>query len=79
MNWFFDDLQGQDNASDSTLGLCGILTENTTRVWYSSDISSKVCRIVNNITTSEFVLEKGNLKGGFNFVELKGPDQYRKK
>jgi uncharacterized protein (TIGR02145 family) len=46
---------------------------------YIMDLSGKVCRIVDDITTSECVLEKGNLKEGFYFVELRGPDIFRGK
>jgi predicted phosphodiesterase len=41
------------------------------------DLSGKICRIVENIHTSEYVLEKGNLKEGFCFVELRGEEVYR--
>jgi len=46
---------------------------------YVLDLSGKVYRIVDNITTSEYVLEKGDLKQGFYFVELRGPIIYRGK
>jgi uncharacterized protein (TIGR02145 family) len=46
---------------------------------YLKDLSGKVYRIVDGITTSEFVLEKGDLMEGFYFVELRGPDIYRGK
>jgi len=44
-----------------------------------TDLSGKLCRIVDNITTSEYLLEKENLKQGFYFVELTGPKIYRGK
>jgi streptogramin lyase len=44
-----------------------------------TDLSGKVCRIVNDINTSEYVLEKKNLKEGFYFIELRGPKIYRGK
>jgi hypothetical protein len=43
---------------------------------YIMDLSGKVCRIVDNITTSEYVLEKGDLKEGFYFLELRGTKVY---
>jgi hypothetical protein len=44
-----------------------------------TDLSGKVCRIVEDITTSEYILEKGDLKVGFYFIELIGPKIYRGK
>jgi parallel beta-helix repeat protein len=41
------------------------------------NLSGKVCRIVDNITTSQYILEKGDIKEGFYFIELKGPELYR--
>jgi hypothetical protein len=46
---------------------------------YIIDLSGKVCRIVNSITTSDFVLEKGDLKQVFYFIELRGPKIFRGK
>lgn len=46
---------------------------------YIMDISGKVCRIENDITTSEYLLVKGDLKQGFYFIELRGPNIYRGK
>jgi hypothetical protein len=46
---------------------------------YIMDLSGKICRIVPNIITSEYVLEKKDLKHGFYFIELRGPDIYRGK
>ncbi len=46
---------------------------------YIMDLSGKVCRIMYNITTSEYLLEKGNLTKGFYFIELRGPCIYRGK
>jgi len=43
------------------------------------DLSGKVCRIVDDITASEYLFEKGDLKPGLYFVELKGPIIYRGK
>ena len=43
------------------------------------DLSGKICRTINDITASEYVLEKGDLKEGFYFVELRGPCIYRGK
>jgi len=42
-----------------------------------TDLSGKVYRISDNITTSEFVLERKDLTQGFYFVELRGPSNYR--
>ncbi len=36
-------------------------------------------RIVEDIKVSEFVLEKGDLKEGVYFIELKGPETLRSK
>lgn len=44
-----------------------------------TDLSGKVCRIVDDITTSEYKLEKGDLKQGLYFIELTGPKLYRGK
>ena len=46
---------------------------------YLTDLSGKVCKIVNDITSSKYVLEKSDLKEGFYFVELRGPEIYRGK
>jgi len=46
---------------------------------YIMDLSGKVLRIVDNITISEYVLEKGDLKEGLYFIELRGPNIYRGK
>ncbi|HDY89732.1 MAG TPA: T9SS type A sorting domain-containing protein [bacterium] len=42
-----------------------------------TDLSGKICRIVDGITTSEYVLKKGELKNGLYFIELRGPKIYR--
>ena len=44
-----------------------------------TDLSGKVYRIVDDITTSEYVLQKGDLKEGLYFIELRGPEIYRGK
>jgi len=41
------------------------------------DLSGKVCRLVDNITTSEYLLEKGDLKRGYYLIELRGSEIYR--
>ncbi len=46
---------------------------------YLMDISGKVCRIVDNINTSEYILKKEDLQEGFYFVEFRGPAIYRGK
>jgi hypothetical protein len=46
---------------------------------YIMDLSGKVYRIVDNINTSKYVLEKGDLKEGFYFIELRGPKVFRGK
>lgn len=64
--------------SDKTV----IQFENPTGKKYSmyiTDLSGKVCRIVEDITTSEYVLEKGDLKEGMYFVELRGTKIWRGK
>jgi hypothetical protein len=44
---------------------------------YLMDLSGKVCRIVNDINTSRYILEKKELQAGFYFLELRGPDILR--
>ena len=46
---------------------------------YITDLSGKLCRIVNDINTSEYVLERKNLEKGIYFIELRGPRTYRGK
>jgi len=53
--------------------------ENHPYFLYIMDLTGKVCLIIDNITTSEYVLEKGDLKEGFYIVELRGPKIYRGK
>ncbi|KPK80727.1 MAG: hypothetical protein AMS27_16255 [Bacteroides sp. SM23_62_1] len=64
-------------------------TENTTLTFnnpeglsytlYITDISGKILRIVNDITTSEYVLKKEDFREGMYFVELRGAKVYRGK
>ncbi|KPK82799.1 MAG: hypothetical protein AMS27_13945 [Bacteroides sp. SM23_62_1] len=44
---------------------------------YIIDLSGKICRIVENITASEYVLKREVLKEGFYFLELRGPELLR--
>lgn len=53
--------------------------ENIPYVLYIIDLAGKVKRVVDNIMGSEYVLQKGDLKQGFYFIELRGPDIYRGK
>ncbi len=46
---------------------------------YIMDLAGKVCRIADNINASSYVLEKGDLKKGFYFIELRGRKVYRNK
>jgi uncharacterized protein (TIGR02145 family) len=46
---------------------------------YIMDLSGKVCRIVKNINTAEYILKRDGLKEGFYFLELRGPEVYRGK
>ena len=46
---------------------------------YITDLSGKLCRLVNDITTSEYVLERKDLETGMYFIELLGPRTYRGK
>jgi hypothetical protein len=46
---------------------------------YIMDLSGKICHIVDNINTSEYLLERGDLNQGFYFIELRGPNIYRGK
>lgn len=43
------------------------------------DLSGKVCRIKDGITTSEHILEKESLAKGMYLLELRGPNLYRGK
>ena len=43
------------------------------------DLSGKTHHTVNDIKSSEFIIEKGDLKEGFYFIELRGPGNYRGK
>ncbi len=43
------------------------------------DLSGKVCRIMEGITGTEFILEKGGLKNGLYFIEMNGPKTFRGK
>jgi len=44
---------------------------------FLSDVSGKVCLIINDISGSEFLLQTGDLKGGIYFVELRGNRVFR--
>ena len=44
-----------------------------------TDFSGKIYRVVNNITTSEVILENENLSAGIYFVELRGERVFRGK
>jgi uncharacterized protein (TIGR02145 family) len=44
---------------------------------YLMDLSGKVCRIVDNICTTEYTLEREDLGAGFYMVELRGDKVYR--
>ncbi|MFC2112961.1 T9SS type A sorting domain-containing protein [Bacteroidota bacterium] len=44
-----------------------------------TDLSGKIYRIVDDINTSEYVLERGDLKAGLYFIELIGPQIFRGK
>lgn len=46
---------------------------------YIMDLSGKICRIIDDVDSSEYELEKGNLIEGFYFIELKGPKIFRGK
>jgi hypothetical protein len=46
---------------------------------YITDISGKICRIVEKLTTPEFILERDDLTPGIYFVELRGPEIFRGK
>jgi len=44
-----------------------------------TDLSGKICRIENSITTSEIVLMRRDLKPGLYFIEFRGPRIFRGK
>jgi len=46
---------------------------------YIMDLSGKILRIVDNINTSRYVFKKRDMKEGFYFVELRGPEIYKGK
>jgi len=46
---------------------------------YIADMSGKICRVVNNISSSEYMLDRGNLANGFYILELRGPKTLRGK
>jgi 3D (Asp-Asp-Asp) domain-containing protein len=46
---------------------------------YIMDLSGKICRIVENLITNQYILEREDLKPGFYFVELRGPRIIRSK
>ncbi len=46
---------------------------------YIMDLSGKVCRIVDDIKTSKYIIEKEDLIPGFYFIKLRGPKLYRGK
>ncbi|HEC42122.1 MAG TPA: T9SS type A sorting domain-containing protein, partial [Bacteroides sp.] len=43
------------------------------------DLSGKVYRIVDNVTTSQYVLKRETLRKGLYLLELRGPETYRTK
>ena len=53
--------------------------EGYSYILYVMDLSGKVCRIVIDINTSDYVLKKGDLKEGMYFLELRGVKIYRGK
>ncbi len=46
---------------------------------YLLDLSGKACRVVNDINTSEYELERNDLKAGLYFIELRGEKVFRGK
>ena len=78
-NMFKDQLIVFPNPFDNSTILTFLNPESQIYMLYISDISGKVLRIIENINTSEYVLEKGDLKEGIYFVELRGPKVYRGK
>ena len=44
---------------------------------YIRDLSGKICRIVDEIRASGYILEKNDLDSGIYFIELKGPRVFR--
>jgi hypothetical protein len=44
-----------------------------------TDLTGKIYRIVDNITTAEYLLEKDDLRAGLYFIEMRGPKTYRGK
>ena len=80
----------EENISNHVLSISPNPFNNSTIIQFSNieghpyslyimDLTGKVCRIVDNITASEYVLDKGDLKEGFYFVEFRGSKIYRGK
>jgi uncharacterized protein (TIGR02145 family) len=46
---------------------------------YVMDLSGKVCKIISDIKTSIYILEKGDIQEGFYIIELRGPQLYRER
>jgi len=51
--------------------------ENSAYTLYVTDLSGKVCRIENNITSSEYLLDRNDLEKGIYFLEMRGHVSYR--
>ena len=54
-------------------------SEGKSYTLYLLDLSGKVCHLVNDITSSEYVIEKEGLNAGIYFIELRGEKVFRGK
>ena len=65
------------NPFDNTTTIEFRNSENQSFTLCLTDISGKICRIIQNITDEVYVLKSGDLKAGIYFIELSGPEVYR--
>ncbi|KPK83605.1 MAG: hypothetical protein AMS27_12430 [Bacteroides sp. SM23_62_1] len=67
------------NPFNETTNLIFNNPEGNSYTLYIMDLSGKICRIEEDISTSNYVLERKDLKEGFYFLELRGPEIWRGK
>jgi len=78
-NVYAKNLKVYPNPFNSSTTIKFSNTEGNAFTLYVVDLTGKVCRIVPDITSSEYELEKGDLNAGVYFVELRGPRIFRGK
>ena len=69
----------QPNPFSNTTVLSFNNPEGYSYTIYITDLSGKLCLFKENITTSEYILEKEDLEKGLYLIELRGPKVYRGK